>query len=88
MGRKVRKPVICAVIGDLSPLFRQGVGGLPRVKEVEGIKMVKKEWRFKHIIKGKWATIVVESNHFRLGGIIQNAYDNAVKELNKIEKEE
>ena len=45
--------------------------------------MVKKKWRFKSTIEGRWATITIESNHFTLGGIIVAAYDNAVKELNK-----
>ena len=45
-------------------------------------------WRFKFEIKGRWANIVVQSNHPGLGGIIQDAYDIAVKDLNKKEEVE
>lgn len=43
----------------------------------------KKEWRFKHTLNGKWANIVIQSDFFKLGGIITDAYDYAVRELNQ-----
>lgn len=43
--------------------------------------------RFKHTIKGKWATIIIETNLKGLPSIIQDAYDNAVSEINKKEVE-
>ena len=49
--------------------------------------MVKKKWRHEGTVKGKWATIVIKTNHFNLISIITNAYDNAVRELNEKVKE-
>ena len=40
------------------------------------------DFRLKHTIKGKWAKIVIETNLNGLHLIIQDAYDNAVRELN------
>jgi len=45
-----------------------------------------RKWRFKLTVKGKWATITIETNHWKLGNIIQDAYDNAVSDLNNEER--
>jgi len=45
--------------------------------------MAKEKWRHKGTVKGNWATITIETNHFKLIGIITDAYDYAVKELNE-----
>ena len=43
-----------------------------------------KHTKIKHTIKGKWATIIIETNLKGLPSIIQDAYDNAVSEINGI----
>lgn len=45
------------------------------------------KFRLKYTIKGKWATIIIETNHKDLLLIIQDAYDDAVEPLNLLEKE-